>query len=878
MKKIFFLFVLFLVYPFHSYSQEKKWIDFNRNGKMDVFENPEASIDNRVNDLLSQMTTNEKILLLREVSPAIPRLGVAKYDHGNEALHGVVRPGKFTVFPQAIGLAATWNPDLIYHVSTAISDEARAKWNELEQGKKQTSKFSDLLAFWSPTVNMARDPRWGRTPETYGEDCYLTSRIGVAFVKGLQGDDPRYLKVVSTPKHFAGNNEEHNRFECKMEVSEQTLRSYYLPAFKALVTEGKVESIMSAYNAINGIPCTANKWLLTDVLRNEWGFNGYVVSDCGAPGFLYSDHHYVETREEAAQKALKAGLDLECGGYCSECFIFTDYLPKALEQGLVTESEIDRAAFRVLRARFKLGIFDDPDLNLYAQISPSVIGSEKHQQLALETARQSIVLLKNSNDLLPLNKKKIKSMAVFGINAGVAEFGDYSGSPLNEPVSPLQGIKNKVADTQIDIRYVSWVTNPIEYETVNTEFFSFEKNGKTEKGLTVYYYSNTDFQGTPVESIDELIQFDPANQPPNPLIPKGQISVRWCGNLSVPVTGKYKLGLSSKGNTRFYLNNRLLLEQDSKVTNSGIELNLTAGDSYAIKYEYVCDANNPYTALKWKLLEISGAEAFKKEKSIARNSDVVIAVLGINKTNEREGRDRTSLDLPADQMKFIQEIYKVNPKTIVVLVAGSSMTINWIDQHIPAIIDAWYPGEQGGTAIADILFGDYTPSGKLPLTFYDSIKDLPPFDDYEISKGRTYMYLKQLPLYPFGYGLSYTEFEISNLQLSKSKIRKDENLEVSVDIKNVGKRAGAEVVQLYIHDMTSNTQMPLKQLKRFERVSLKKNEKKTISFTLTRDDLSHWNQNNEFVLNTGSFELIVGNSSADDRIKTKFEVWALEDK
>ena len=878
MKKIFFLFVLFFIYSLHSYSQEKKWIDFNQNGKIDVFEDPEASIDNRVNDLLSQMTTNEKILLLREVSPAIPRLGVAKYDHGNEALHGVVRPGKFTVFPQAIGLAATWNPDLIYHVSTAISDEARAKWNELEQGKKQTSKFSDLLAFWSPTVNMARDPRWGRTPETYGEDCYLTSRIGVAFVKGLQGDDPRYLKVVSTPKHFAGNNEEHNRFECKMEVSEQTLRSYYLPAFKALVTVGKAESIMSAYNAINGIPCTANKWLLTDVLRNEWGFNGYVVSDCGAPGFLYSDHHYVETREEAAQKALKAGLDLECGGYCSECFIFTDYLPKALEQGLVTESEIDRAAFRVLRARFKLGIFDDPDLNLYAQISPSVIGSEKHQQLALETARQSIVLLKNSNGLLPLNKKKIKSMAVFGINAGVAEFGDYSGTPLNEPVSPLQGIKDKVADAHIDIRYVPWVTNPIEYETVNTEFFSFEKNGKTEKGLTVSYYSNIDFRGTPVESTDKLIQFDPANQPPNPLIPKGQISVRWCGNLSVPVTGKYKLGLSSKGNTRFYLNERLLLEQNSKETDSGIELDLTAGDNYSIKYEYVCDANKAYTALKWKLLEISGTEAFKKEKSIARKSDVVIAVLGINKTNEREGRDRTSLDLPADQMKFIQEIYKANPKTIVVLVAGSSMTINWIDQHVPAIIDAWYPGEQGGAAIADILFGDYTPSGKLPLTFYDSIKDLPPFDDYEISKGRTYMYLKQPPLYPFGYGLSYTEFEIANLQLSKSKIRKDENLEVSVDIKNIGKRAGAEVVQLYIHDMTSNTQMPLKQLKRFERVSLEKNEKKTIYFTLTREDLSHWNQNNEFVLNTGSFELIVGNSSADDRIKTKFEVLAQEDK
>lgn len=872
MKKVNFLFLLLFFHSLLSYSQEKKWIDFNQNGKMDVFEDPEATIDNRVNDLLSKMTTDEKILLLREVSPAIPRLGIAKYDHGNEALHGVVRPGKFTVFPQAIGLAATWNPDLIYNVSTAISDEARARWNELEQGKKQTSKFSDLLAFWSPTVNMARDPRWGRTPETYGEDCYLTSRIGVSFVKGLQGDDPRYLKVVSTPKHFAGNNEEHNRFECKMEVSEQTLRSYYLPAFKALVTEGKAESIMSAYNAINGIPCTANKWLLTDVLRNEWGFNGYVVSDCGAPGFLYSDHHYVETREEAAQKALKAGLDLECGGYCSDCFIFTDYLPRALEQGLVTESEINRAAFRVLRARFKLGIFDDPDLNLYAQISTSVIGSEKHRQLALETARQSIVLLKNSGNILPLNKKKMKSIAIFGINAGVAEFGDYSGTPLNEPVSPLKGIKDKLSDTNTSIRYMPWLINPIEYETINSAFFSYNKDGKTEEGLAVSYYPHPDFQGDPVMSTDKCIQFDPANQPPNPLIPKGKISVRWSGNLHVPVTGRYKIGLNSEGNTRFYLNDSLIIEQNLKRSDSYVELDLTAGDNYTLKYEYASEANNAKTTLKWKLLEISETEAFKKEKSIAKKSDVVIAVLGINKSIEREGRDRTSLDLPADQMKFIQEIYKVNPKTIVVLVAGSSMTINWIDQHVPAIINAWYPGEQGGTAIADILFGDYNPSGKLPLTFYNSINDLPPFDDYEISKGRTYMYLKNRPLYPFGYGLSYTEFELTNLQLSKKQIQKGEELSVSVDISNVGKQSGSEVVQLYIHDLASRMAVPLKQLKKFERVSLDKNEKRTISFVLTKEDLSHWNEKNEFILSSGSYEIIVGNSSADDRLKAIFEV------
>ncbi len=480
MKKYLIILLFVTCSTFYIQSQPKPWIDFNKNGLIDTYENPEAEIDKRVSNLLSLMSITEKIQLLTEVAPPVSRLGISKYDHGNEALHGVVRPGKFTVFPQSIGLAATWNPDLIFQVSSAVSDEARARWNELEQGKNQKEKYSDLLAFWSPTVNMARDPRWGRTPETYGEDPYLTSRIGVSFVKGLQGNDPRYLKVVSTPKHFAGNNEEHNRFECKAYMSERALRSYYLPAFKALVTEGGAQAIMSAYNAINGVPCTANKWLLTDILRNEWGFNGYIVSDCGAPGFLYSPHNYASSREEAATIALKAGVDLECSGYCNECFIFRDYLPRAYEMGKVTESEITSAAFRVLRARFKLGLFDDPSLNPYSSLSPSLIGCSKHQQLALETARQSIVLLKNRNNMLPLDRKKIRSIAVLGINAATCEFGDYSGTPLNDPVSPLQGIINK-AGKDIRIKTLPWEGIPkvlTDSKTNNRKEEDFYKNEK----------------------------------------------------------------------------------------------------------------------------------------------------------------------------------------------------------------------------------------------------------------------------------------------------------------------------------------------------------------------------------------------------------------
>lgn len=738
MKSNIFIVGFFLCFIYNINAQQKPWIDFNRNGVEDIYENPDATIDNRVNNLLSLMSIYEKMQLLYETAPAIPRLGITKYYHGNEALHGVVRPGKFTVFPQAIGLAATWNPDLIFKVATAISDEARAKWNEFDQGKNQTEQFSDLLAFWSPTVNMARDPRWGRTPETYGEDPCLTSLIGVSFVKGLQGNDPRYLKVVSTPKHFVGNNEEHNRFECKAVMSERALRSYYLPAFKALITEGKAQSIMSAYNEINGVPCTANSWLLTDILRNEWGFNGYVVSDCGAPGHLYDAHHYALSPEDAAVMSMKAGLDLECSGYCKECFIFRDFLPKAYEDGKITESEINTAAFRVLRARFKLGLFDDPGLNPYTSISPSLIGSPEHQKLALETALQSIVLLKNSNNILPLNSKKIRSIAVFGINAATCEFGDYSGTPVNDPVSPLQGIINKV--------------------------------GKECKIQTL----------------------------------------PWTGGSDSILTGR---GSGKK-------------------------------------------TDDPY----------------REEKRLAKKSDVAIVVLGVNKSIEMEGLDRTTLDLPTNQQQFIQEIFKANPKTIVILVAGSSLAINWIQENVPAVVNVWYPGEQGGNAIADVLFGDYNPAGRIPLTYYKSTSDLPAFDDYEVFNGRTYMYFDKKPLYAFGYGLSYTSFIYSNMRADKSSIGQSDTITINVNIKNSGKVDGDEVVQLYLQQKAVSLKMPNRQLKSFKRISLKTGETKTVSFTLCRKDLSYWNDKNEFVLEPGELNVQIGASSDDIRQEIQFKV------
>ncbi|HAH22386.1 MAG TPA: beta-glucosidase [Prolixibacteraceae bacterium] len=862
----------FLCFTLNTNAQQKQWIDFNKNGVKDTYENPEATIENRVNNLLSQMTLAEKILMLSETAPAIDRLGIKKYYHGNEALHGVVRPGKFTVFPQAIGLAATWNPELIHQVSGTISDEARARWNELGQGENQNEKYSDLLVFWSPTVNMARDPRWGRTPETYGEDPYLTSRIGVSFVKGLQGNDPLYLKVVATPKHFAGNNEEHNRFECKAIMSERALRSYYLPAFKALITEGKAESIMTAYNAINGIPCTANKWLLTDILRNEWGFNGYIVSDCGAPGFLYTPHNYAPTREDAAAMAMKAGLDLECSGYCNECYIFHDYLPKAYQRGKVTESEINTSAFRVLRARFRLGLFDDPSLNPYTLISPSVIGSPAHQQLALETARQSIALLKNRNNILPLNIQKIKSIAVFGINAANCELGDYSGIPMNDPVSPLEGIINKVGK-KVKVHTLPWTGKMAQHEIIPSGFYEYETDGVRKKGLKAEYFSNPDLAGTPILGNVENVLFDPANQAPNPSIPKAPMSFRLTGVLLPKVSGNYTLGMKKTGGFRLTLNEKLVIDNWwGELESEGVNFDLEAGKSYQIKVEYASRSGKSYCALSWKTPDKKAEDQFKAEKQMAKSNDVAIVVLGMNKSIEMEGHDRTTLELPIDQQQFIQEIYKANPKTIVVLVAGSSLAVNWIQEHVPAIVNAWYPGEQGGNAIAEVLFGDYNPAGRLPLTYYKSTDDLPAFDDYEVFNGRTYMYFDKKPLYAFGYGLSYTNFDYTNLQIDQPSIKRGDTLSVSVDIQNSGRYDGDEVVQLYVQQKVASLKLPQKQLKSFKRIHLKKGETQTVHFTLSRNDLSIWNEKNEFVLEPGEVHLQIGASSDDIRQEVSFRI------
>jgi len=683
-----------------------------------AYKDPTLPIEKRVNDLVSRMTLEEKISQMMHSAPAIERLDVPKYDWWNECLHGVARAGIATVFPQAIGLAATWNTNLIHRVATAISDEARAKHHEaVRQGIREIYRG---LTFWSPNINIFRDPRWGRGQETYGEDPYLTSRIGVAFVKGLQGDDPHYLKTVATPKHFAvhsGPEKDRHHFDAR--VSERDLRETYLPAFKACVQEGKAASVMGAYSRANGEPCCASKTLLQEILRNEWGFDGYVVSDCGAICDIFKGHRVAKTAQEAAAMAVGAGCDLNCGETYGALLI-------AVEQGLISEEAIDRAVKRLFTARFRLGMFDPPEMVPYAQIPYEVNDCQEHRELALQAARESIVLLKNENDFLPLDKD-LKSIAVIGPNANDVQvlLGNYHGTP-SRAVTPLEGIRGKVGP--------------------HTE---------------VFYAKGCGISGTSTEGFAEAAE----------LAQKSDVAI-------------VIVGLSQK---------------------------------------------------------MEGEEG--QEEGVEEG--------------ERSQGDRTDLALPGVQEDLLKAIHATGTPIVVILINGSALAVNWANEHAEAIVEAWYPGEEGGTAIADVLFGDYNPGGRLPVTFYKSVDQLPPFTDYRM-EGRTYRYLKEEPLFPFGYGLSYTKFRYSNLKVKPKKVAPGENVQISVEVENIGKRAGDEVVQLYLTDVTASVPVPIRQLQGFERITLAAGEKKIVKFTLTPNQMSLIDDDGKRVIEPGEFTVAVG--------------------
>ena len=823
--------------------------------KKPIYLNPDQPVAARVRDLISKMTLKEKISQLGSTEPAIPRLGIHAYTFGTECLHGVVPTDPrvpTTVFPQAIGMASTWNPALIHRVASAISDEGRALANKYENKR--------YLTFFAPVINMARDPRWGRVQETYGEDPYLTSRMGVAFVKGLQGNNPRYLKVAATLKHFAVYSDEWGRHWSSANVGNEVLREYYLPQFKACVADADAQSVMVAFNAINGVPCTADRKLLTGILRDEWGFDGYVVSDAGGIRNLYDTHRYVRSPEEAAAVALKSGVDVDLRGST-----YQGYLLKAVKEGLVSTKAIDRTLARVLAVKFRLGMFDPPGTVPYTKIRYSVVNSRAHKELALKTALESIVLLKNENHLLPVSKQ-LKSIAVIGPNAAVCQFGTYSGIS-SDSITPLQGIRNAVSSGT----KVMYAKGCGIWSTIQSKYLTPTGVKQGQHGWEGEYFDNKSLSGKPVlVRIDKQISFNWRWGTPAASIHRNNYSARWTATLVPPVTRTYQFQMNTDDGGRLSIDGKLLIDEwhDQSPHTYTASMRLKAGHSYNIEMEYFQDVDNACAHLGWDY-EPSIEQAAK----VAKEADLAILFVGEDKSVQEESHDRYHLRLPGVQENLIKAVYRANPKTIVVLINGAPLSIDWTKANIPGIIEAWFPGEEGGEAIADVIFGDYNPGGKLPITFYKSIAQLPPFYDYDIRDGRTYMYLKERPLFPFGYGLSYTRFKYTDLEIRPKVISPTGKVYVSVDVQDIGNRKGDDVVELYVHDTAPGLKRPTEALKGFQRVSLQPGEKKRIKFVLTANQLAFYNSSlKRWKVDPGEFNVMIGNSSADMELSDSFNV------
>ncbi len=698
--------------------------------------NVSLDFEARTSILVSKMTLEEKISQLGNNAPAIPRLGVLEYNWWNECLHGVARAGTATVFPQAIGMAATFNPSLINNVAVVISDEARAKHHEALRNNDY-SQYKGLT-FWSPNINIFRDPRWGRGHETYGEDPYLTGQIGTQFVKGLQGNDSKYLKLVATAKHFAVHSgPESERHFFNANVDQRDLWETYLPAFEDLVVDANVYSVMGAYNRVNGESASASNYLLQEILRDKWGFNGYVVSDCGAINDIHANHKIVKTPEESAALGVITGCDLNCGG------IYQKYLLESVTLGLISEKEIDTAVYRLFLARMKLGMFDPAEIVSYAQIPFDINNSQKHDELSLKTAQSSMTLLKN-NGVLPIDINNIKKIAVVGPNADNinALLGNYHGTPSN-PVTFLNGLNNYVG-----------------------------------KRAEITYSKGVD------------------------LVKDGADGLNLLSDSIIKDVKKADLAIFVGG----------------------------------------LDAT-------WEGEEMPG---------------------GINVDGFYNG-DRTRIEMPEIQQKAIKAMIDTGTPVVLVLMAGSSIALSGLEEELDAILMAWYPGQRGGDATTSVLFGDYNPGGKLPVTFYSSTSELPDFKDYNMhsGKGFTYRYYKGEALYPFGHGLSYTNFKYSKLTTDKTNTNEKETFKISFNVKNIGDYDGDEVVQVYIKDLESKLKMPIKQLRRFKRVSLNKGDEKIVEFEFKPiEDFSYYNSNEQkYMVDKGSFEIQVGSSSQDIRLK-----------
>lgn len=829
---------------------------YGQSGQPEKFKDPNIPMEERVKDLVSRMTLREKISQTVYTSPAIERLGIPAYNWWNESLHGVARAGYATVFPQSITIAGSWDKELMFRVANAISDEARAKYNDwIKRGKHDIYQG---LTFWSPNINIFRDPRWGRGHETYGEDPYLTGQMGTQFVKGLQGNDPNYLKVVATAKHYAVHSgPEPLRHVFDANVSEADLRDTYLEAFRTLVKEGGVYSVMGAYNLFKGKPCCANPYLFS-ILRDEWGFNGYVVSDCGAISDFHTHQKTAKNAAEAAAMAVKAGTELNCGNTYP-------HLLEAVKEGLITEAEVNKAVERLFMARFKLGMFDPEDKVPFSKIPLSVNCSDENNYLAREAARKSIVLLKNEKNVLPLNKS-LKRIAVIGPNAHNFEalLGNYNGIPKN-PVTVLQGIRKKVEpETEVVYAEGSDLAEGIHNLVPVPGRYLQTESG--QQGITGEYFSNSKLEGKPVFTrVDDQINFYWESGSPSPKLPDDNFSIRWTGYLVPPVTGTYALGCWGMPTLEIYLDGKKILTNNSvhAAFHSEKMFDLKAGQRYKIVYEYKNWAADADAKLLWSVPQ---KDQLQNAVELAKNSDAVVLVLGLSqrlegeemriKVDGFEGGDRTHLNLPRAQQELMEAVKKTGKPVILVLMNGSALSVNWAADNVDAILSAGYAGQEGGDAVADVLFGDYNPAGRLPVTYYKSVDQLPSFDNYDM-KGRTYRYFTGEPLYPFGFGLSYTTFSYSDLQVPKeSEIGKPVN--ITVKVTNSGKIAGDEVIQLYLTKEKASVNAPIRQLVGFERINLQPGESKSVSFSIDPRKLSFVNEKSLRVIEPGNYIISAG--------------------
>ncbi len=824
------------------------------------FQDTKASVPARVDDLISRMTLDEKAAQMSDHAAAIPRLGIPAYGWWNEGLHGLARAGYATVFPQAIAMAATWDPALVQLEGSVVSTEAREIYNRVPQNADHARYHG--LTIWSPNINIFRDPRWGRGQETYGEDPYLTSQIGVAFVRGIQGPDPTYLKAVATPKHFAVHSgPEPDRHGFNVPASPHDLEETYLPAFRATILDGKAGSIMCAYNAVDGEPACANQNLLVDHLRKDWGFQGFVVSDCDAVDDILTGHHFAPDAAHAAAVALKAGTDLDCGSAYRA-------LPDAVKQGLITEADIDVSLRRLFLARFRLGMFDPP------RSLPDSLTPAARRQLSLRAARESIVLLKNANGILPLSPA-VRKIAVVGPDADLLQAleGNYHGS-LQNPVSPLAGITQRFAGRASVVYAQGSALADGKGVPVPTSALRTTGNPSIH-GLTGEYFPNRNWQGQPAAvRVDPRINFDWGEASPIAGVSGlADYSVRWSGQLVPPAPGDYTLGVRAQGctpphcnmNYHLYLDGKLLADFDTQTNHA--PLHFAGTEPHTLRLEYSVgkeiSREHPGIDLVWE----AGKPLLDQAVRTAQDADIIVACLGLSPELEGEemkgvkldgflGGDRTSTDLPAPQQKLLEAMVATGKPVVVVLMSGSALSVNWAQQHAPAILEAWYPGEEGGNAIADTLAGLNNPSGRLPITFYQSVAQLPPFKDYSM-QGRTYRYFTAEPLYEFGFGLSYTSFAYAHLKLSSPIVNAGDTLSVDVDVRNTGKTAGDEVVQLYLTPPRAETN-PLRSLEGIARVTLAPSETKHVHFDLTPRQLSLVSSDGTRSVLPGEYHLAVG--------------------